>query len=74
LTEGNHTQFWVLPGFSDGSAVLSDSADFLSKTTDDYAVQREICIAWNDPPIGTDLPLAQTRFTTPTPCERTAKS
>jgi dTDP-4-dehydrorhamnose 3,5-epimerase len=48
LTEGNHKQLWVPPGFAHGFFVLSDSADFLYKTTDYYAPQFERCIAWND--------------------------
>jgi len=59
LTEDNHKQFWVPPGFAHGFVVLSDSADFLYKTTDYYAPQHERCIVWNDPVIGIDWPLAQ---------------
>lgn len=57
LSEDNHRQFWVPPGFAHGFVVLSDSADFLYKTTDYYAPQHERCIAWNDPAIGIDWPL-----------------
>lgn len=52
LTEDNHKQLWVPPGFAHGFMVTSDSADFLYKTTDYYAPQHERCIAWNDPAIG----------------------
>ena len=38
---------------------LSDSADFLYKTTDYYAPEHERCIAWNDPAIGIDWPIDQ---------------
>lgn len=48
LTEDNHKQLWIPPGFAHGFFVLSDSADFLYKTTDYYAPQFERCIAWND--------------------------
>jgi dTDP-4-dehydrorhamnose 3,5-epimerase len=37
--------------------VLSDTADSLYKTTDDYAPTHERTIAWNDPAIGIDWPL-----------------
>ena len=37
--------------------MLSDSADFLYKSTDYYAPEYERCIAWNDPAIGTQWPL-----------------
>jgi dTDP-4-dehydrorhamnose 3,5-epimerase len=59
LSEENHRQLWVPPGFAHGFLVLSDSADFLYKTTDYYAPQHERCIAWNDAGIGVALPLAQ---------------
>jgi dTDP-4-dehydrorhamnose 3,5-epimerase len=57
LTEDNHRQLWVPPGFAHGFLVLSDSADFLYKTTDYYAPQFERCIAWNDATIGIEWPL-----------------
>ena len=57
LTEDNHKQMWIPPGFAHGFLVLSDSADFLYKTTDYYAPQHERCIAWNDPAIGIAWPL-----------------
>ena len=37
LSEENHKQLWVPPGFAHGFLVLSESADFLYKTTDYYA-------------------------------------
>ena len=51
LSEDNQRQLWVPPGFAHGFVVLSESADFLYKTTDYYAPQHERCIAWNDPKI-----------------------
>ena len=48
LSEENHRQFWVPPGFAHGFLVLSDSADFLYKTTDYYAPAYERSILWND--------------------------
>ena len=57
LTEENNKQFWVPPGFAHGFVVLSDSADFLYKTTDYYAPEYERCIAWNDPNIGITWPV-----------------
>ena len=58
LTEDNHKQLWVPPGFAHGFLVRSDSADFLYKTTEYYAPEHERCIAWNDPEIGIQWPLA----------------
>ena len=60
LSEDNQHQLWVPPGFAHGFVVLSESADFLYKTTDYYAPQHERSIAWNDPSIGISWPaLAQ---------------
>jgi dTDP-4-dehydrorhamnose 3,5-epimerase len=56
LAEQNHNLLWVPPGFAHGFLVLSESADFLYKTTDYYAPAHERCIAWNDPAIGIDWP------------------
>ncbi len=57
LSESNHRQLWVPPGFAHGFVVTSESADFLYKTTDYYAPEHERCIAWNDPAIGIQWPL-----------------
>ena len=57
LTEQNNRQFWVPPGFAHGFVVLSDSADFLYKTTDYYAPEYERSILWNDPAINIDWPI-----------------
>ncbi|MFC5520598.1 dTDP-4-dehydrorhamnose 3,5-epimerase [Polaromonas jejuensis] len=57
LTEENRKQVWVPPGFAHGFLVLSESADFLYKTTDYYAPEHERCLAWNDPSIGIDWPI-----------------
>jgi dTDP-4-dehydrorhamnose 3,5-epimerase len=56
LSEDNNRQLWVPPGFAHGFIVLSDSADFLYKTTDYYAPEHERCIAWNDAAIGVEWP------------------
>jgi dTDP-4-dehydrorhamnose 3,5-epimerase len=58
LSEDNQLQLWIPPGFAHGFVVLSESADFLYKTTDYYAPEHERCIAWNDPEIGIAWPLA----------------
>ena len=57
LTENNHRQLWIPPGFAHGFYVLSDSADFLYKTTDYYAPEFECSLIWNDPTIGIEWPL-----------------
>ena len=56
LSDANHRQFWVPAGFAHGFVVMSESADFLYKTTDYYAPAYEKCIAWNDPSIGIEWP------------------
>ena len=58
LSEDNHRQLWVPPGFAHGFVVLSESADFLYKTTDYYAPAHERCIVWNDPAIGIEWPVS----------------
>jgi dTDP-4-dehydrorhamnose 3,5-epimerase len=56
LSEENQRQFWIPPGFAHGFMVLSESADFLYKSTNYYAPQHERCIAWDDPDIGIAWP------------------
>jgi len=56
LSADNHRQLWVPAGFAHGFVVLSETADFLYKTTDYYAPAHERCIAWNDPAIGITWP------------------
>ena len=58
LSEDNHRQLWVLPGFAHGFVVLSEMAEFLYKTTDYYAPAYERCIAWDDPTLAIDWKLA----------------
>jgi len=56
LSGDNHRQMWIPVGFAHGFLVLSDSADFLYKTTDYYAPQHERSVAWNDPAVGIEWP------------------
>jgi dTDP-4-dehydrorhamnose 3,5-epimerase len=56
LSDTNFRQFWVPAGFAHGFIVISESADFLYKTTDYYAPTHERCISWNDPSIGITWP------------------
>jgi len=58
LTAANHRQLWVPEGFAHGFVALEDDTHFLYKTTDYYAKDCEASIAWNDPAIGIDWPLA----------------
>lgn len=59
LSEENKRQLWVPEGFAHGFLVLSDSADFLYKTTDYYDAEHEHCIAWDDPDLAIDWPLTE---------------
>ena len=56
LSGDNKRQLWVPPGLAHGFVVLSDSAEFLYKTTDYYAPAHERCIAWNDPTLAIEWP------------------
>ena len=56
LSADNQRQLWVPPGLAHGFLVLSESAEFLYKTTDYYAPEHERCIAWNDPALAIAWP------------------
>ena len=58
LSGDNKTQFWVPEGFAHGFLVLSDTAEFLYKTTDYWHSEHECSLLWNDPALGIDWPLA----------------
>jgi dTDP-4-dehydrorhamnose 3,5-epimerase len=57
LSADNHRQLWVPEGFAHGFVVLSDSAEFLYKTTDYYNPVAERCIRWDDPDLAIDWQL-----------------
>lgn len=56
LTGDNHKQLWVPPGLAHGFLVLSETADFLYKTTDYYHPESERTLLWSDPAIGIEWP------------------
>ncbi|MCY7370461.1 MAG: dTDP-4-dehydrorhamnose 3,5-epimerase [Polaromonas sp.] len=58
LSADNRRQLWIPAGFAHGFLALSGEAEVLYKTTDYYAPQFERCIAWNDPDIAVEWPLA----------------
>ncbi len=57
LTGSNHRMMWIPPGFAHGFLVLTESADFLYKTTDYYAPQSEAALRWDDPTVNITWPL-----------------
>lgn len=57
LSEANHHQLYIPPGFAHGFYVLSDIAEFFYKCTDLYFPQHERTLLWNDPTVGIDWPL-----------------
>lgn len=56
LSADNKKQLWLPPGMAHGFVVLSESAEFLYKTTDYWAPEHERCIAWNDPTLAIKWP------------------
>ena len=60
LSAENKRQMWVPPGFAHGFLVLSDTAEFLYKTTDFYAPQHECSLKWDDPTVAIEWPLQGT--------------
>jgi dTDP-4-dehydrorhamnose 3,5-epimerase len=57
LSAENKRQLWVPEGFAHGFVVISDTAEFLYKTTDYYAPEYERSLVWNDPALGIRWPL-----------------
>ena len=57
LSADNHHMLWIPPGFAHGFLVLSESADFLYKTTVFYAPQWDRGVRWDDPEIAIEWPL-----------------
>lgn len=58
LTAENKRMMWIPPGFAHGFLTLSESAEFLYKTTDYWHPDDERCLIWNDPDLAIAWPLA----------------
>lgn len=59
LSAENKRMFWVPEGFAHGFLTLEDDTDFLYKCTAPYAPQSEFTLAWNDPAVGIEWPVAE---------------
>lgn len=59
LSEDNHRQLWIPPGYAHGFCVLSDVADFQYKCTDFYHPKDECGVLWNDPDLDIDWPIQE---------------
>ena len=59
LSAENKAQLWVPEGFAHGFVVMSESAEFVYKTTNYYAPEHERCIAWNDSNLLIEWPIEQ---------------
>ena len=57
LTEENHKQLWVPPGYAHGFCVLSETADFQYKCTDYYDPSDEAGVIWSDPDVAIEWPI-----------------
>ena len=58
LSAENNRQLWIPPGFAHGFVVLSETADFLYKTTDYWFPEHERCLIWNDAQVGIEWPVS----------------
>lgn len=56
LSAENKKQLWIPPGFAHGFLTLSNTAEFLYKTTALYNKASEGSVVWNDPQVGIEWP------------------
>lgn len=57
LSDVNHTQLWIPPGYAHGFCVLSDCADFHYRCTEYYDPQDEAGVFWSDPQLNINWPI-----------------
>ncbi len=62
LSSENRKQLWIPPGFAHGFLVLSETAEFLYKTTNYYDPSSEVCLLWCDPAIRIEWPIPQGKW------------
>jgi dTDP-4-dehydrorhamnose 3,5-epimerase len=67
LTEANHLQFWIPPGFAHGFLTLEENTLFSYKCTQYYSPENERTFLWNDETLqinwGIDLPIVSKKDT-----------
>lgn len=57
LSDENHLQFWIPPGFAHGFLALTDPVDVIYKVTEYYSSEHDRSIRWDDPDVGIEWPL-----------------
>ena len=57
LSAGSYRYLWVPPGFAPGFLVISDTVEFVYKTTDYWYPEFERSLLWNDPAMGVQWPI-----------------
>lgn len=62
LSAENKLTVWIPEGFAHGFSVLTETADFLYKTTNYWFPEHERCIRWDDPALAVDWKLKSARF------------
>ena len=62
LSDANHRQIWIPPGYAHGFCVLSEEADFEYKCTDLYFPEDEGGLIWNDPDVAIAWPISAPRL------------
>jgi len=62
LSDTNHRQLWIPPGYAHGFLVLSDTADFEYKCTDLYHPEAESGVIWNDHDLGIEWPIREPKL------------
>lgn len=62
LSDANHRQLWIPPGYAHGFQVVSESADFEYKCTDYYHPETETGVMWNDPDLGIEWPVPEPKL------------
>ena len=65
LSAQNKKQIWIPEGFAHGFYILSESAEVLYKASDYWSAEHERCVAWNDPQLAVDWPMARQPLLSP---------